>query len=217
MREPATVYVVDDDPAARESVAAVVRSRGLQVREFESAEQFLESVEDDDRSCLLVDVRMPGMSGLELQQKLNAAGRSIPIVMITGFGDVAMAVKAMQNGAVTFLEKPCSQEQLWESIELALQRADQQQEAARRKQDLRQRFGKLSHSERDVLARVLEGQQNKRIALDLDLGLRTVELRRSNIMRKTGAASLSDLIRLAIEVDFPNDLPTPDRDDEVGE
>jgi FixJ family two-component response regulator len=218
MTEQATVYIVDDDPDARESVAAVVHTRGLRVREFDSAEQFLEGFRDEGSACLLVDVRMPGMSGLELQQKLNDSGSSIPTIMITGFGDVSTAVKAMQNGAVTFLEKPCQQDALWEAIDLALTRARSEQESLLRKQELRQRFSKLTANEREVLARVLEGQPNKQIAQEMDLGLRTVELRRSQIMRKLDAGSLSELIRLSIEADFPKDLPPPtERGDEVAE
>jgi FixJ family two-component response regulator len=207
MTDQATVYIVDDDPDARESVAAVVHTRGLRVREFDSAEQFLEGFRDEGSACLLVDVRMPGMSGLELQKKLSDAGSTIPTIVITGFGDVSTAVKAMQNGAVTFLEKPCQQEALWEAIDLALTRARSEQESVQRKQDLRQRFSKLTANEREVLARVLEGHPNKQIAQELDLGLRTVELRRSQIMRKLDAGSLSELIRLTIEADFPKNLP----------
>lgn len=214
MSDLATVFVVDDDPAARESVAAVVESKGLVVKQFESAEQFLAQFADEACACLLVDVRMAGMSGIDLQQQLAEAGRSIPTIIITGYGDVATAVQAMQNGAVTFLEKPCSQEELWRSIELALHRAGLLQKASQRKTELADRFNRLTANERQVLQRVMEGQPNKRIASELDIGLRTVELRRSHIMKKTEANSLSELIRLAIEVNFPCDLaPPPSGDD----
>jgi FixJ family two-component response regulator len=207
MSSDAIVHIVDDDPAARESVAAVVRSRGLKVQEYDSAEQFLKVERPSGPGCLLLDIRMPGMSGLELQTSLKAAGVRLPTVVITGFGDVATAVKAMQNGAITFLEKPCEQQQLWDALELALAQANQQQASTLRRQELEQRFASLTESERTVLIRVMDGQPNKRIATEMDIGLRTVELRRSNIMRKTGATSLSELIRLAIEAGFPDAVP----------
>jgi two-component system, LuxR family, response regulator FixJ len=209
MSEEATVFIVDDDPAARESVAAVVESRGLHVRQFESAEEFLKHFSGERNACVLVDVRMAGMSGLELQEELVRSGRLIPTIILTGYGDVAMAVKAMQSGAVTFLEKPCPQEELWSSIERALALAQRLDQSTDRKAELQGRFRQLTGSERDVLSRVLDGQANKRIAADLDIGLRTVELRRSYIMKKTHAASLSELIRMAMEANFPHDLPAP--------
>lgn len=215
MSNDATVFIVDDDPAARESVAAVVESRGLSVRQFDSAEAFLESFDGQRRACVLIDVRMNGMSGLDLQEQLVKAGRQIPTIILTGYGDVAMAVKAMQGGAVTFLEKPCPQDELWTSIEQALNLAEKLEDSKQRKTQLRERFARLTASEREVLKRVIEGQPNKRIAADLDIGLRTVELRRSYIMKKTEASSLSELIRMAVEANFPHDLPPPpDRESE---
>ncbi len=217
MTENAVVYLVDDDADARESVAAVVRSRGLTVREFDSAENFLASNPEDSQACLLIDVRMPGMSGLELQQHLNTSGQSIPTIVITGFGDIATAVKAMQNGAITFLEKPCEQEELWKSIELALHQATEKHKTVQRKQELQERFAKLTGSEREVLHRVMEGQPNKFIATEMDLGLRTIELRRSNITRKTGANSFTELIRMAVEAEFPLNLPAAGKEEESAE
>jgi FixJ family two-component response regulator len=209
MTEVATVFIVDDDPAARESVSAVVESKGLRAVQFASAEQFLADFRGERHACLLVDVRMTGMSGIELQEQLLANGKQIPTILVTGYGNIPMAVQAMQNGAVTFLEKPCSQDALWHSIEQALQQAQDLQHHQDRKEELRERFARLSKSERDVLQRVIEGQPNKRIATELDIGLRTVELRRSQIMKKTSANSLSELIRMAIEVGFPDDVPPP--------
>jgi two-component system response regulator FixJ len=156
---------------------------------------------------LVLELRLPGISGLELLQQLQAANGAIPIVMMSALGDIPTAVKAMQAGAVTFLPKPLGPDDLWTAVELALQRARVQHSAAQAKQQVKDRFASLSASERQVLIRVMEGQPNKRIATEMDMGLRTVELRRSHITRKTGAASLTELIRLALEIDFPNDLP----------
>lgn len=214
MSDVATVFIVDDDPAARESVSAVVESKGLRAKQFASAEQFLADFRGERQACLLVDVRMTGMSGIELQEQLVASGKKIPTILVTGYGNIPMAVQAMQNGAVTFLEKPCSQEALWRSIEIALQQAQELQQNLDRKEGLHERFAQLSKNEREVLLRVIDGQPNKRIASELDIGLRTVELRRSHIMKKTEATSLSDLIRMAIDVGFPNDIPPPNGDGE---
>lgn len=209
MGEETTVYVVDSDQAARESMAAVARSKGVRVREFESGEALLTELPADNLACLIVDADLPGVSGLDLHKQLQEAGQSPPAVMVSSHGDVRAAVRAMQQGAVTFLQKPCGQDELSAAIDMALDRVYRQQETKRQAQDLRNRFEQLTPSEREVLSRVIEGQANRKIASELDIGLRTVELRRSNIMRKTGAGNLSELIRLAIEVDFPNGLTTP--------
>jgi FixJ family two-component response regulator len=209
MSEETTVYVVDGDQAARESIAAIAKSKGVRVREFESGEALLTELSAGGLACLIVDADLPGVSGLDLQQQLQEAGQSPPAVMVGNHGDVRAAVRAMQQGAVTFLQKPCRQDELSAAIDAGLDKASQQHEAKRQKEDLRNRFEQLTLSEREVLSRVLEGQPNRRIATEMDIGLRTVELRRSNIMRKTGASNLSELVRLAIEVDFPNGLAAP--------
>jgi two-component system response regulator FixJ len=205
MNQDTTVYVVDGDDAARMSMAAIARSKGLQVRELKSGEALLAQLPADGRLCLIVDVDLPGLSGLELQPQLQQGGEALPLVMV-GQPDVRVAVRAMQQGAVTYLPKPCSQEELTVAIDAALERASQHQAERQQKEDLRGRFEQLTSSEREVLARVMEGQPNRQMAGEMDIGLRTVELRRSNIMRKTGASNLSELIRLAIEVNFPNGL-----------
>lgn len=205
MSEETTIYVVDSDQTARQSMAALARSKGAQVRELESGEALLAELPADGRLCLIVEVDLPGVTGLELQPQLQQAGKCLPVVMV-GRPDVRVAVCAMQQGAVTYLEKPCSHEELTAAIDIALDRANQQHAEKRQKEDLVNRFEQLTASERKVLSRVIDGQPNRRIASEMDLGLRTVELRRSNIMRKTGASNLCDLIRLAIEVNFPNGL-----------
>jgi len=209
MSEEATIYVVDADPAAREAMAAMVRSKGLQVHECESAEAFLNEFRPNGKTCLVTEVHLPDMSGLELQQRLKIAGKQAPVVMVSDRGDIRTAVLAMKQGAVSFLEKPCNSDELSAAIDEALEQSAQQHQRTEQNQALRDRFAQLTPSEREVLSRVIEGQPNRRIAKDLDIGLRTVELRRSHIMRKTGANSLSELIRLAIDVNFPEDLPTP--------
>lgn len=202
MEPNAAVYVVDDDPAARASVAALARSKGLNVHEFDSAEQFLAAHTGKEKGCLVIDVRMTGISGIELQQRLADSGRSLPIILITGFANIPMAVRAMRNGAVSFLEKPCSPQELGDNIDLALQIDQEKQRLHERKRDLQAKFASLTPDENEVLGKVIEGLPNKRIASDLDIGLRTVELRRSNIMKKTGAHSLAELVRLAMEADI---------------
>ena len=208
MSEETTVFVVDSDQAARQSIAAVAKAKGVRVKELESGEALLAEMSSNGRLCLIVDVDLPDVSGLDLQPQLQQAGKSLPIVMV-GQPDVRVAVRAMQQGAITYLPKPCSQDEVTAAIDAALEQARQHEAQRRQQEELRNRFEQLTASEREVLTRVIEGQPNRRIAGEMDIGLRTVELRRSNIMRKTGANNLSELIRLAIQVDFPNGLAAP--------
>jgi two-component system response regulator FixJ len=197
-----TVFVVDDDSAARQSVVALVSLKGLKARGFASAEEFLAQYDPRQKGVVVADVRMAGLSGLDLLQHLRARHWSLPVVMITGYGDVPMAVRAMQAGAITFLEKPCQEQELWRGINLALE-IEQTQHARRKlRAEIEARLASLTADEVTVLRRLLEGQPNKRIASDLDLGLRTIELRRSKVMKKMQAESLPDLVRMAIQVGF---------------
>lgn len=196
----ATVYVVDDDRDVRDSVAALVKSKGLSAHVFASAEEFLALKDIKQPGCVVMDVRMPGMSGLELQQQMVVMGHPLPVVMVTGFADVSMAVRAMRNGAVTFLQKPCSDSELWQGIQLALEKDVSEFAQKRQKSELEARFTTLTDDEVAVLRKLLAGHANKKIAADLDIGLRTVELRRSNIMKKMGASSLPELVRSCILV-----------------
>ena len=212
MEAPATVFVIDDDAAARESVMALVNLRGLQAAGFRSAEEFLAQYDPLQKGCIVVDVRIPGMSGLELLEELRQRKSLLPVVMITGYGDVPMAVRAMQAGAVTFLEKPCQEQELWQGITQALEIEQTQHAVRKQRAEIEGRLRALTEEELSVLRRLLEGHPNKRIATDLDIGLRTVELRRSNIMRKMQAASLPDLVRMAILADIlkpEGPSPTP--------
>ncbi|HTQ40654.1 MAG TPA: response regulator [Pirellulales bacterium] len=192
------VFIIDDDPAARESMAALIQSHGLQAETFASAEDFLARFDRCQTGCIVVDVRMTGMSGLDLQERLIQEGTDLPLIVITGYGDIPTAVRAMRNGATTFLEKPCSDQKLWESISQALET-----EAAGRGQrllrgEVRRRLTTLTSDEHRVLEKLIEGRPNKTIARDLDLGLRTVELRRAMILQKMQASSLAELVRMVV-------------------
>jgi two-component system, LuxR family, response regulator FixJ len=202
MDPSATVYVVDDDAAARESVLALVSLKGVRAQGFASAEEFLAQFDPKLTGCLVVDVRMTGMSGLQLLQQLQSRKSTLPAIVITGYADVPMAVKAMQSGAMTFLEKPCQDQELWQAIQQALDKEKSLQALRRQKGDIEARLATLTEDEVAVLRKLLEGLPNKRIAVDLDIGLRTVELRRSNIMKKMSAASLPELVRMAILIGF---------------
>lgn len=202
MENDTTVFVVDDDDGARESVVALVTLKGLQARGFTSAEEFLAYYNPSLKGCVVADVRLLGMSGLELLGQLNARDSSLPVVVITGYADVPMAVRAMQQGAVTFLEKPCQEHELWRAVQEALAREQSEQAHRRVRTEVEARLATLTEDELEVFRRLLAGHANKRIAADLDIGLRTVELRRSNIMKKMQATSLPDLVRMAILIEF---------------
>ncbi len=193
-----TVFIVDDDPAARGSMAALVSSHGLPVKSYASAEEFLSAYDPAERGCLITDVRMPGLSGMELQERLAALGANLPVIIITGFADIPLAVRAMQAGAVTFLEKPCADKDLWQSLQTALDFEEQAQEGRRHKTEIIERRKSLNSGEVDVLTRMLAGKPNKQIAAELGCGLRTVELRRATLMKKMSAESLPELVRLVL-------------------
>lgn len=200
--EDTYVYIVDDDPAARESVAALVQSRGAQTRTFGSAEEFLHAVHGGIHGCLVLDVRMKGMGGLDLQEELRRRRIMVPIIIITGYADVPMAVRALQGGAVSFLTKPCKPENLWDTIQQALEQDRTERRKSDQQRAIERKLATLTTDERQVLEKVLDGVPNKRIARDLDIGLRTVELRRSNLMKKMEAESLAELIQMVLQVNF---------------
>ncbi len=202
------VYIVDDDPGARELVLALVQSHGLQAQEFSSAEEFLAVATPDLYGCLVLDIRMRGMDGLTLQDELVRRGIPLPVIVITGYADVPAAVRAMQAGAVNFLTKPCPPADLWNTIVAALERSRAARDQRIRNQTIEQRLGTLTDDEQAVLSKILEGTPNKLIARDLDIGLRTVELRRAKVMKKMGAESLAELIQMALTVGFVRRPPT---------
>jgi FixJ family two-component response regulator len=191
------VFVIDDDASVREVLGSLLRSVGLQVKLFGSTGEFLQSGLPEAASCLVLDVRLPGLSGLDFQSELSKAGIHIPIIFITGHGDVPMAVKAMKSGAVEFLAKPVRDQDLLDAVNAALER-----DLDRRNQDklissARSLFDSLSPREQKVMALVSSGLMNKVIAAELGLSEVTVKVHRGNVMRKMGARSLADLVRMA--------------------
>jgi len=198
--KPATVFVVDDDDAVRTSLRLLLKSVGLPVETFASAQEFLDAADGDRAGCLVLDIRMPGMSGLELQQRLNETHSIIPIVFITGHGDVPMAVEAMQHGAVDFIQKPFRDQDLIDRINQALEKDRDNREGLRERDAIGKRMQQLTPREREVLDLVTQGKANKVIAGDLDVSQRTVEIHRARVMEKMGASSLAHLVRMVIEV-----------------
>ena len=192
-----TVFIVDDDPRARDSLAALVRSKRLRAAQYSSAEEFLGAY-DGSSGCLVTALRLRGMTGLELQKTLKARGIPLPVIVIAYDGDVPTAVRAMKAGAVTFLEKPCSTQELWSSIQTALKLANRRRSEESQREEFRSRLAQLTPAESRVLEKLVAGKPNKAIALELDIGLRTVELRRSNIFKKMQAGSLAELLRMVL-------------------
>lgn len=193
---PATVFVVDDDEAVRDSLALLLRSVELAVATFNSANEFLDSYDPAAPGCLILDVRLPGMSGLELQQRLADDGADLPIVFITGHGDVPMAVRAMRRGAVDFLQKPFSDQELLDRVQQALAEQSQRRQQSESKAEIAQRIRSLTPREHEVMELIVEGLANKVIANRLGTSQRTVEVHRANVMRKMQADSLARLVHL---------------------
>ena len=196
------VHVIDDDEGLRESLAFLLRSAQLEVRCFDSAKVFLEKLPDAVPGCVVTDVRMPDMSGIELLRRLKELKIGVPVIVITGHGDIALAVEAMKMGAADFFEKPFDDDLLLASVRAALrQQADQTKRGAERA-EIEHRIATLSPREKDVLAGLIEGRANKQIAFDLGISPRTVEIYRANLMNKMKADSLSDLVRMALLVEM---------------
>ncbi len=198
MSSQITVFVVDDDQAVRESLALLVHSVGLEVETFESARDFLDAYRPDRRGCLITDIRMPGMSGLELQERLSADGHHIPVIVLTGFGDVPTAVRALKGGAVDFVEKPFNPQALLDLVRQAIVRDSEIREHAAREAELAEHVALLTPREQEVMALVVAGKANKVIAIDLSISERTVELHRGRIMKKMQARSLAELMRMVL-------------------
>src|SRR5467141_663405 len=192
-----TVLVVDDDPALRESVGRLLRSLGLDTQLFASISDFLNSGPPDGPACLVLDVRLPGKSGLDLQRELAAANRELPIIFITGHGDIPMTVQAMKGGAIEFLTKPFRDQDLLDAVEAGLARDRARRESDRALTALRERFGSLSSREREIMLHVLAGRLNKQIANDIGIAESTVKVHRTHLMRKMRAHSLPELSRMA--------------------
>jgi FixJ family two-component response regulator len=195
-----TIFVVDDDAAVRDALKLLLRSVGQAVETFGSGQEFVDAYSEDRPGCLVLDIRMPGMSGLELQQKLNERHSILPIIFITGHGDVPMAVEAMQAGAVDFIQKPFRDQDLIDRINQALEKDSNNRAALGERNDIRRRLETLTPREREVLDLVVHGKANKVIAGDLKLSQRTVEIHRARVMEKMQASSLAHLVRMVLEV-----------------
>ena len=195
-----TIFVVDDDSAVRDALKLLLRSVGQAVETYGSGQEFVDAYNDDRAGCLVLDIRMPGMSGLELQQKLNEKHSILPIIFITGHGDVPMAVEAMQAGAVDFIQKPFRDQDLIDRINQALEKDSSNRAALGERNDIRRRLETLTPREREVLDLVVHGKANKVIAGDLKLSQRTVEIHRARVMEKMQASSLAHLVRMVLEV-----------------
>jgi FixJ family two-component response regulator len=195
--ETPSVLIIDDDPEFRDSVARLLSTVGLHTREFASVADFLKGDPSDGPACLVLDVRMPGRSGLELQRDLTAANRQVPIIFITAHADVPMTVQAMKGGAIEFLTKPFRDQDLIEAVEVGLARDRARRESDRTLAALRERFATLSSREREIMVSVLAGRLNKQIAQDIGIAESTVKVHRVNLMQKMKARSLPELSRMA--------------------
>ena len=195
MTTDATVFVVDDDDGVRQAVGFLLRAASLNVQLFDSAVEFLDTYEPDSPGCLVLDLQMPGMDGLSLQAALQDRNIQLPIVFLTGHGDVPAAVQAIQGGAVDFLEKPFDSDRLLDCINRALEADLEAREHTRQVEKVQEKLSLLTGREREVFDCVVAGKANKVIAIDLGISERTVEIHRSRVMRKMGARNLADLMR----------------------
>jgi two-component system response regulator FixJ len=197
MPAEATVHVIDDDDAARDSLAFLLRTASIPARSYASAEQFLAAL-PVEAGCVVTDIRMPGMTGIELMGRIRQLGVNMPVIVMTGHGDVPLAVEAMKSGAADFLEKPFDDETMLTAVNAALNRHRHEDAREAEKREIAERLATLSNRERQVLEGLILGHPNKTIGYDLGISARTIEIYRANVMSKMGAASLSDLVRMAI-------------------
>jgi FixJ family two-component response regulator len=197
VEERAVVFVIDDDPSMRLALEDLVSTVGLEVRTFAAPQEFLQSKPPDAPACLVLDIRLPGMSGLTFQQELAKAGIALPVIFITGHGDIPMSVRAMKAGAVEFLSKPFHDQDLLDAIHAAIERDRKRRREAMRLAELRERFVTLTERERQIMTLVVIGRANKQIAAELTLSEMTVKVHRGQVMRKMRAGSLPELVRMA--------------------
>ena len=202
-----TVLIVDDDAEFRDSVARLLRTVGLKTQQFSSVADFFKTVPPDGPTCLVLDVRLPGLSGLELQRELATANRQIPIVFITAHGDIPMTVQAMKGGAIEFLTKPFRDQDLLDAIETGFARDRARRENEKALGALRERFNTLSSREREIMFQATAGRLNKQIAHEMDIAISTVKVHRTNLMRKMKARSLPELSRMADILKSASDKP----------
>lgn len=196
----ATIYVVDDDDGMRRALSLLLSTVGYKTAVFASSKEFLDKVKTDAAGCLILDIRMPGMSGLELQQHLNRMGSMLPVIFITGHGDVPMAVQAMKEGAFEFVQKPFRDQDLLDRINHALELDKENRSTLARRADVSARFESLTPREKQVMQLVVDGAANKVIAIDLGLSERTVEIHRAKVMEKMGARSVAHLVKLQMSM-----------------
>ncbi len=196
-----SVFIVDDDAAVRDSLSLLLKSVGIQSRIFTSGDEFLTAYEPDWAGCILLDIRMPGVSGMEVQRRLVERDCTLPIIFITGHGDIPMAVEAMHLGAHDFVQKPFHDQELLDRIQAALNANREQQDDIELKRSVRERFESLTPREAEVMGAVVKGHANKVIAMDLDLSQRTVEIHRARVMEKMQVRSLAELVKLSVLLD----------------
>jgi two-component system response regulator FixJ len=196
------IHLVDDDEAVRHSASFLLRHAGFRVKTYSDGVTFLENVDEAEAGCILLDVQMPRMDGLEVQGELNRRGVAMPVIVLTGHGDIGVAVRAMKAGAVDFVEKPYEKKTLIEALTAAFERLEQQQRGAIQAEEARGLVSRLTARERDVLGGLVSGLTNKTIAQDLAISPRTVEIHRANLMEKMEAPSLSAVLRIAFAAGF---------------
>ncbi|MEM9407725.1 MAG: response regulator [Acidobacteriota bacterium] len=196
-----TLYLVDDDDAFRDSLAVLCDSVGFEVEEFRSAREFLDGSLDEMNGCVLLDVRMPGMSGVELFSELKSRNFGLPVIFLTGHGDVPMAVSAMKDGAFDFMTKPFSHQELLDRVNAALRSFEEDEEARHGLDDLKERLEQLTPREHEVMGLVVDGLANKVIANRLEISQRTVEIHRARVMEKMQAGSLAELVKMSLRLE----------------
>ena len=196
-REQPVVFIIDDDASVRCGVEDLLRSVGLEVESFGSAQEFLARKRQDTLGCIVLDIRLPGASGLEFHRTLAESGIHLPVIFISGHGDIPMSVRAFKSGALEFLTKPLKEQELLDAVQAGIERDRVRREQAKLVDELRERFSSLTSREQEVLALVITGRPNKQIAYQLSLSEMTVKVHRSQVMHKMGARSLVDLVRMA--------------------
>ena len=201
MSDSQTVFIVDDDEGVRDGLSLLLATVGQSCELYECGQEFLDAYDDSKRGCLLLDIRMPRMTGLDLQKKLLDRGSRLPIIFITGHGDIPMAVEAMRRGALDFIRKPFREHDLLERINEALDMDEDSHRKELYRQEVAERLSKLSEREREVFDRVADGQMNKVIAGDLGISERTVEVHRGQVMKKLSVKTLAQLVRIKIDLE----------------
>ncbi|WP_369601597.1 response regulator FixJ [Hahella sp. SMD15-11] len=194
------VYIVEDDEAVRDSLSMLLEAEGYDVEAFADAQQFLDRYDENMAGCILLDIRMPGMTGMELHRKLIDMQCPLPVIFVTGHGDVPLAVEAMKQGAVDFVQKPYQEKQLLDKIRTAMAQDAEQRDLLQEKKEILKRLETLTPREREIMEMMVEGNANKVIAIELDISQRTVEIHRSRVMQKMGTHSLAQLVRMVLAV-----------------